>query len=102
MLTREEILSMPVGRELDALIAEKVMGIPVTKKKRRFEHVHVAPFSSNISAAFEVLRKTGRIAAMEGHFHTGWAVVLDGKFTATEWELPHALAKAALLAVIES
>ena len=30
-MTRDEILSMPAGRELDALIAEKVMGWFITR-----------------------------------------------------------------------
>lgn len=134
-LTKEKILAMESGRELDALIAEKVMGWSIYHYDKdvpercyymlvddKFEVVaddkpwslrngerkteeeawkDNRQWSSDISVAFEALKATKRIVHLEGHFHTGWSVVLDGKYTATEWDLPIAICKAALLAVMD-
>ncbi len=62
---------MKPGRELDALIAEKVMGIPVTFEQgdywpparpgANFSTQPIRPYSTDIAAAWEVVEKVGRI-----------------------------------------
>ena len=67
-MNREEILNMPAGRELDALVAEKVMGfiklpfpgLPKYQKPTKDGVVplyYVPNFSTDISAAWEVVEK---------------------------------------------
>jgi len=53
-MNREDILNMPEGRELDALVAEKIFGI--TKKHWDFEFT-LRHYSTDISAAWEVVEK---------------------------------------------
>ena len=59
-MTREEILNMPAGREMDALVAEKVMGAD-TKQYYRLDgipwHKHDLPaYSTEIDAAWKVIK----------------------------------------------
>ena len=76
-MTRDEILNMPAGREMDALIAEKVMGHTVDKRERyvkssilskRRQPMHkitelfvggyyLRKYSESIEAAWEVVNK---------------------------------------------
>ena len=62
-MTRDEILKMEAGRELDALVAEKVMGIPVkigviTGEPYHAKFGYLLPeYSHNIKHAWEVLDK---------------------------------------------
>jgi len=66
--TREQILSMEASYSLNELVAEKVMGIAVTAKRRRFEYVHVPSYSRDISAAWEVVEKMKK---------DGWGFTLE-------------------------
>jgi hypothetical protein len=72
MMTRDEILNMPAGRELDSIIADCIFGIETVKPKSRTDYVediHARPkgssakwidcevlkfYSSNMDAAWEV------------------------------------------------
>lgn len=75
-LTREQILAMEPGIELDALVAERVFGEEVAWNSGRmdaqiatgarcdddgvpfdFDFEQISPFSTDIGAAFEVLQK---------------------------------------------
>lgn len=69
-MTHEDILAMKPGRELDALVAEKVMGLQDFKKGtsgyKEWEYVYrsdlgdiqpIPHYSTNISAAWEVVKK---------------------------------------------
>ena len=62
-MTRDEIMMMKAGRELDALVAEKVMGFPVKIGDITGEPYHaqfgysMPNYSTDIAAAWEVLEK---------------------------------------------
>lgn len=60
-MSRDEILAMEPGYILNELIAEKIMDIPVSAKKAKFEWVHVPSYSNDISAAWEVVKKMRKI-----------------------------------------
>lgn len=109
-LTREQVLAEPVGERLDRWVAEYVMGFrnisePVQfSDKDWFTYHHdmgFYRFSANISAAFEALRASKLTVEISGHYHTGWSVIVDERSIVQEWELPKALCKAVLLAVID-
>ena len=106
MLTREEILNEPAGRKLDAWVAEKVMGLPVTAKKKRFEYVHIAPFSTDISAAWEVVEKMQQTKFVRVQCDNGdyWCKI-GGEILGVKAQgdtAPLAICRAALLAVIDT
>jgi hypothetical protein len=63
-MTKDEILNMPAGREMDALIAEKLMGYVNGRKCYRYADnsgdwwtTHIPHYSTDIEAAWEVLEK---------------------------------------------
>jgi hypothetical protein len=72
-MTRDEILNMPAGREMDALVAEKVMIVEFTKhnykahdvlsntiEERTYYSTSFAPlphYSTDIAAAWQVVEK---------------------------------------------
>jgi hypothetical protein len=117
-MTREDILAMPAGRELDALVAEKVLDFALMHEvvqpegENWFTYHHnmgYYRYSSNISAAWEVVEKfsTYRMQKLRDNDHR----LVDGKahqcflnkngncaygHTATE-----AICKAALIAKME-
>jgi len=98
-MTRDEILAMKPGRELDALIAEKVMGwswgiigdlIPA--------------YSTDISAAWEVVEEMGDCLHLRQHGEQGeWEAWFCGypNSKAHGETAPEAICKAALLAVMD-
>jgi len=127
-MTREEILSTEAGREMDALIAEKVMG----EKQPIYVHeFHIDPiyseghnwfcypsfyegdickweprnFSTDISAAWEVadwLRNYwGTFELIAGLSWHCWSELKDAKIWGTGNTAPLAICRAALLAVME-
>jgi hypothetical protein len=122
---REQILAMKPGRELDALVAEKVMGLPnVRKYMSRYVHdnhpekawvtgiVDIPEYSTDISAAWEVVEKmhewggceisccgTGEKRWYVVHTHTNTAPYQKG-INVTCNTAPEAICKAALLALI--
>lgn len=58
-MDRDEILAMEPGRELDSLISEKIMGY-ITHghfREKNGVRILVQPYSTDISAAFEVVEK---------------------------------------------
>jgi hypothetical protein len=80
-MTIEEALELPAGPDLDAIVAEKVMGWKVTRHDEyilshgernhwiRHPDRHVGPLwspSTNIAAAFEVLNASGMAWQIEG------------------------------------
>jgi len=108
-LTREQILSMPAGRELDSLVAQHVMGWEVIGAKLNKDgyiaySVDFKP-SSDIAAAWKVVKKM---------HERGYRIVLYGLeegyevyFESETEEFFHApgnesesISKAALLAVM--
>ncbi|SDJ62085.1 BC1872 family protein [Paenibacillus naphthalenovorans] len=116
-LSREEILAMPSGRELDALVAEKVMGWNVKfmgdilwgwmySETERNRWYNVPKFSADISAAWKAVEKMKR---------NDWVFVINS--ISEEWtalfyldrihehevtcnSAPEAICKAALLAIM--
>jgi len=112
------------GRELDALIAEKVMGIPVTKEQgdywpppdpgKNFSTQPIPDYSTDISAAWEVVehmrtkhwRDAFTLFSPEIENATEWRAffakkfvsVDDSKFESGE-SAPHAICLAALKSV---
>lgn len=53
-MQKEKLEAMIAGRDLDALIATKVMGLPVWRDE--YETIY-PPYSVDIAAAFEVVEK---------------------------------------------
>ena len=120
-MTRDEVLAMKPGRELDALVAEKVMGWeyfpaqatgmfvrlgyffdPVSGEA----HHHWSP-STDISAAWEVVEKMSeqwpqyQLAKIEDGWSVMWGFDGYGWPEATGKTAPEAICKAALLAVMD-
>jgi hypothetical protein len=110
-MTKDEILNMPAGREMDALIAEKVMGWKrppsgngwnvTTLFKRKTpdgQNLQVAwvgdgmvEFSADISAAWEVVEKMNQ---MKWRFYSRSITYNDGliyKSIAAQFQNEHAL-----------
>lgn len=124
-MTREEILNMPAGREMDALIAENVMGIesvafndetkcPECESTMRFcgsrswcsschEWIYspYKEYSTDISAAWEVVEKLG-IIFQETCIDNDkdWRCYFDNACASAE-TAPLAICRAALLAVMK-
>jgi len=104
-MTRDEILAMEPGRELDALVAEKVMGW--THYREEWGGVvpdSISHYSTDISAAWEVVEKMGPFTQLTADIYNGITVwhcsfsVVDSVDAVTA---PEAICKAALLAALE-
>ena len=122
-MTKDEILNMEAGREMDALIAEKVMGWDVHPHRTHYinrdaknEHpyfVICGDFepSTDIAAAWQVVEKMSSRKDWDEHpvcivrnyaFKDMWTVELrDYDFDATAETAPLAICRAALLAAME-
>lgn len=124
-MTRDEILAMPAGRELDTLVAENVMG--ETKPIYAHEPGHLLAikhgswyclpefdkgdecewraqsFSSDISAAWEVVEKLKEFKPIINYdpFHKKWFVRFNGGEFHSAEVAPLAICRASLLAVLE-
>lgn len=63
-MTRDEILHMPAGRDLDALVFEKVFGQQIRKNDVIFWPGldHMPNYSTDIAAAWEVAEKIAYLA----------------------------------------
>lgn len=117
-LTREEILAMEPGRELDALIAKHVMGLDMVEGQlpqlpryyltdyEKTIHRDVPLYSSEISTAYEVLanEKSHQLTYSEAGFsHSDLkyrAIVGRNQDVAYAKTAPEAICKARLLAVL--
>jgi hypothetical protein len=128
-MPRDEVLGLKPGRELDALIAEKVMGFrcvvdkgngnvswiaygvygethtpPMAWKKWNYK---VPPYSTDIAAAWEVVEKMSeqwpqyQLAKIEDGWSVMWGFDGYGWPEATGKTAPEAICKAALLAVMD-
>jgi hypothetical protein len=96
-MTREEILNMPAGREMDALIAEKVIDPDWVKLKNLCPH-----YSTDIAAAWELVEKMKYFTLYRGDGY--WECEYSGQYLESidAETAPLAICRAALLAVIES
>ena len=119
-LTREEILSLLPGRELDALIAKHVMGLDMVEDQlpqlpryyltdyEKTIHRDVPLYSSDISAAWEVVThlKSKYWYFMLSDENEGWEASFywdphRPAYEALSAEAPQAICKAALLASLK-
>jgi hypothetical protein len=101
-MTRDEILKMPAGREMDALIMEKVFNRKVSDGKVKStvsnRNVSILNYSIAIFSAWMVVEKMGYpIIWQEPDF---W-VCSFGNYRATADTAPLAICRAALLASLE-
>ena len=123
-MTRDEILNMEAGRKMDALIAEKVMGLPpewthfephgkeFDTSIGRVAISEVAHYSTDIAAAWEVMEKMskrydivvgvcGGLASCkilrEVEHDWKWEMIVEQIYESS----PFAICKAALLALME-
>lgn len=113
-MTREEIENMPAGVEMDAMIANSVMGwkdLKPEEVKTAIEHDMLLSFSSDISAAFQVLdsfENNGWMYALGNDLHEYSCALCfaengDKNATGTSGaSMSLAICRAALLAVIEN
>jgi hypothetical protein len=121
-MTREEILNMPAGREMDALIAEKVLNLMVdyefeepfvpALRDKYDEWGYLPNYSADIAAAWEVVEKMRMaIIPKDGG---GWFAAIEQDFDETlgyyerqvsYWitadTVPLVICRTALLAVME-
>jgi len=104
LLTREEVLSMVAGRELDELVAEKVFGY----ESITYDNSPYKPFSTDIASAWEVVKKLEKdqfyitLHTMQANclvevFFKNEILAVNKSATA-----PEAICKAVLLLKIES
>jgi hypothetical protein len=123
-MTRDEILNMPAGREMDALIAASVMGwvnvsevrpnllTDVIGKPPDFDYKDIVPhYSTDISVAWGIIDKSecyiidnqvSQEESVDGIKRVN-AQVFIGRWGYAEAETaPLAICRAALLAVVES
>lgn len=117
-MTKEEILAMVPGRELDALVAERVMLLKVNAKNGAFSVISdigrsgLKRYSNDISAAWEVVeRMRERIFSKRRIFLdnlqelTRYIGTIDRPVAWPDvfWFVnPESICKAALLAVMEA
>lgn len=98
--------SMPAGREMDALVAEKVMGWRLDDDG--FWTLIADPmcqaskpkaYSSDIALAWEVVEKMGRPCNLTFHHDGRWAMQFGGSGSGLGDTAPLAISRAALKAV---
>jgi len=101
-MTRDEILNMPAGREMDALVSKKIFGIPKSEI-----WLNVFQPSTSIASAWKVVEK---YLFQIHRGASGYLCVLmtpeeiEGQdvFEASADTAPLAICRAALLAVMET
>ena len=124
-MTKDEILKMPAGREMDALIAKHVMGTSPRIVKREYssgfelisqdwkevvdrELAAMRHYSTDIAAAWQVVEKIPGAVSLQrmdsGASWRAWYQPTPGSFSAwTQSETaPLAICHAALLAMMEA
>ena len=111
-MTKEEILQLEAGRELDALVMESVFGIKRNDGTEQYVIGHNLPhFSTDISAAWEVVEKMIELKMFINIGHGGilWRINVSSRkmyerleYTGiTAMTAPLAICRAALLVVGE-
>lgn len=117
-MTREELEQMPAGREMDALIAERVMDYKLIDgpeslevgKMMYYTPDQIPAFSTNIGAAWLVAEKMNRdyftleihSSVLSGAGVRFWGPNSGPTYSATAETVPLAICRAALIAVMES
>ena len=106
-MTRDEILAMEAGPELDALIADRVWDT---------EPKYKGPFSTDIAAAWKIVECMGpvpfllafhpadawRTAGGEIYCYSHWSCWFEGGGKIDALTAPEAICRAALLAVMDA
>jgi len=108
-MTRDEILAMPAGRELDQLIDERFFGREFTTfpmgncyhDGRRWVRSH--NYSTDISDAWEVVEKLGDLFAVRKtpKGYIGHVITDKNEEAITCNSAPEAICKVALLVILE-
>ena len=99
-MTRDEILNMEAGREMDALVAEEVMGIDLTGNlpELPFRGVGCEKYSTDIAAALPLLDNEPGVSIEK--VGDTWAVFIVRTMTRGEGKtLPLAICLAKLRAI---
>ena len=108
-MTRDEIMAMKPGRELDAEIALRVFGIKEVTVVGKHYFIDpldkvLPPYCTDIAAAWEVVEEMGDCLHLRQHGEQGeWEAWFCGypNSKAHGETAPEAICKAALLAVME-
>jgi hypothetical protein len=112
-MTHDEILTTPAGRQMDALIAEKVMGLSVCMQHSPQSTFHPEycfdckkPFpkdySTDISAAWQIVQDKFHNAMMLNNVHGIWHCYLPHRAEGKSKFAPLAICRAALLSLLEA
>ncbi|MNC03295.1 hypothetical protein D3C75_506960 [compost metagenome] len=112
-LTREEILATSPGRELDSMIADKVIGMDLVEdtllqlpryylpEYDRTIHRDVPLYSSDIAAAWEIVNNNKRWFSLQWNgMEFICEIGIDSPCRIGAKEAPEAICKCALLAVL--
>lgn len=122
-MTRDEILNMPVGREMDALVAEKVLGWQWQGFEGGYQRLYINDgdyrrygaireggeteytnnlhnYSTEMGAAWDVVEKFNN-QCMLNNVHGLWECYFPGNVMGLAETAPLAICRAALLAVLE-
>ena len=113
-MTKDEIRNMPAGREMDELIAHKIMGYIDGKKTHQtakgywWSTTHIPNYSSGISSSWEVVDEFYSMTLDKYSNGAEWICYIvgerDGKNTdgnSTADTAPLAICRAALLTTLE-
>jgi hypothetical protein len=108
-MTRDEILNMPAGREIDALIANRVFGMRIDKTFTALVWIP-ASYSTNIAVAWMVVEKMkiiGHNFRMVQYAYNRTYATFENDLDSDNWIeangeycTPLAICRAALLAVM--
>lgn len=114
-MTRDEILNMPAGREMDAEIIEKVFGrILIKPRSEALKYPHtdwgsttvneIPHFSTDIADAWEVVDKVPNPSQFFDceKFEGKWTASFGGQYVVAADTAPLAICRAALLAVSDT
>ena len=108
-MNRDEILAMPAGRKLDAIVAEKVMGFELDRYRpnnaidRVSNYSHgIKKYTTDISAAWDVMKKLQENFIFIDLFSTSdsYNVIINECDSVNAEEAPEAICKAALINTI--
>jgi hypothetical protein len=104
-MTREEILAMPAGRELDAIVAKAIGYVSLTTHWNPIDNMYgtLPHYSTDISAAWEVVEKLQQDFMFIDIFSTSdsYNVLVTNGDAVNAEKAPEAICKAALIAVME-
>ena len=112
-MKRDEILNMPAGQEMDALVLERVLRKAVLREPGGRPHFLTTPYSSDIGSAWEVVEKLktdGKWLSISTHLigtNNQWCCEYSDNSLQSEVNVtmadtaPLAICRASLLAIME-